>query len=616
LVVLIALAVRPAAAHIVTEAPWHPVAAAYRTAVFLINLKPVDWQLIEHQFTTATTGESPEARLAALDESHDSAYWPAIAMAIAAKDPEGLYATATRAVSASIRRHLEAAELALDRPGEARAALESAQDHYRAFADMVQEADPENFRILGLAWLELASSVGHEGVTSVGGIAADQTAFAAARRTIEDYLLENYEAESFTRQARFAPLPEQRVWTARHLQVGPWLPPGSDLNDQEPLPRLVLDFEQRGIDEADLFLVAFGDMLFDSPEIFGEPAKSLGVACSTCHNRSDVNQRFFIPGISSRPGTVDVDGSFFNARFNDHRADALDIPSLRGLRFTAPYGRDGRVASLRDFTRNVIVNEFGGPEPEPMHLDALVAYMQEFNFLPAPYLDRSGRLTAEASESAERGEVLFNRPFPGMGDQSCADCHQPNSHFTDNEAHDIGSAGAGAADGFAGAMDTPPLLGIVHTAPYFHDGRFSTLGEVVAWFDQTFDLGLDQAERADLESYLVAVGTGQDAYEAFDDANTPFRLMMDELNTFLSTLDTLIPAQDGANADLLIRTVATDLEADASSMSNRTARGQVLALAESLWQIRDLVAQRLWDEAWTVWRAYQDTVEATNAEFF
>jgi hypothetical protein len=91
---------------------------------------------------------------------------------------------------------------------------------------------------------------------------------------------------------------------------------------------------------------------------------------------------------------------------------------------------------------------------------------------------------------------------------------------------------------------------------------------------------------------------------------------MDELNTFLSTLDTLIPAQDGANADLLIRTVATDLEADASSMSNRTARGQVLALAESLWQIRDLVAQRLWDEAWTVWRAYQDTVEATNAEFF
>ena len=111
------------------------------------------------------------------------------------------------------------------------------------------------------------------------------------------------------------------------------------MNDQVPLPKLFLNFEEKGIDEADLPLIAYGDMLFDSPEIFGDPARSLGLTCSTCHNRSDINQAFFIPGISPQAGAVDVDGHFFNSLFNDRRDDALDIPSLRGIRFLGPYGR-------------------------------------------------------------------------------------------------------------------------------------------------------------------------------------------------------------------------------------------------------------------------------------
>ncbi len=53
----------------------------------------------------------------------------------------------------------------------------------------------------------------------------------------------------------------------------------------------------------------------------------------------------------------------------------VDTPSLRGVRLTAPYGRDGRIATLREFARHVIVNEFAGDEPAPRVLDALVAYM-------------------------------------------------------------------------------------------------------------------------------------------------------------------------------------------------------------------------------------------------
>ena len=59
---------------------------------------------------------------------------------------------------------------------------------------------------------------------------------------------------------------------------------------------LALNFEERGFEESDIPLVAYGDMLFDSPEIFGDPGRSLGITCSTCHNRSDINNSFFIPG--------------------------------------------------------------------------------------------------------------------------------------------------------------------------------------------------------------------------------------------------------------------------------------------------------------------------------
>jgi cytochrome c peroxidase len=599
-----------ASAHIATEAPWHPIAYAYRSGVFLINLQPTDWDLIERKYTTADDGRligRPAAdRIQELDREAGTAHWPAIEQALADQNAQALYAASTRAVSHAIRHHLAQAAARPDRPGEARRELDDAERLYRSFSDFIQDTDPDGYRGLGLAWLDLSSRIATANVVHVATQPGNDPALAAARATIEDYLRANYEPEEFAPRRSFAPVPEQRFRAEPELRITPWLPPGSDLNDQDPLPRLVLNFEEQGIDERDLFLVAFGDMLFDSPEIFGEPARSLGLACSTCHNRSDINQRLFIPGITPKPGVIDVDGAFFNGRFNDHRPDAIDIPSLRGIRFTAPYGRDGRFASLRDFTRNVIVNEFGGEEPDPLALDALVAYMLEFDFLPAPYLDQGGTLNAQASPAARRGEALFNRPFAQMAGRSCASCHIPDSFFADGRAHNIGSGGESYAGALDGAYDTPTLLGIVHTAPYFHDGALERLEAVVAWFDDRFELGLSDQERADLTAYLEAVGTGEDPYERFDAENTPFRLMADELSTFLSTLNTLIPARDRASADLLLRTVASDLAADASAMTNRAAIERVHEMVAHLQELRAAVNTEGWAEAEALWLAYQD----------
>jgi cytochrome c peroxidase len=54
---------------------------------------------------------------------------------------------------------------------------------------------------------------------------------------------------------------------------------------------------------------------------------------------------------------------------------------------------------------------------------------------------------------------------------------------------------------------TAPLKGLfTHTkGGFYHDGRFATLGDVIAHYQSTFSLGLSAAEKADLEQYLKSL---------------------------------------------------------------------------------------------------------------
>ena len=593
------------------EAPWLPDAAAYRLTLFLGNLEPIPWDQVGAAWSEPYhNSEFSIGALEWLGANSDLSAEPVLD-AIARRDRQALFEAVTQTIVRRIEEELDHTVAAGD-PATAQQAVQTARELYRAFADGVAAADPVAARQIGRAWLELTNSTGSAGVLGAGATPADRDTMIAARTTISSYLGENYTPKDFAQRRTLTPLPETAILSGRSIDMPPSLPPGADIFDQDPLPLLVLNFEEQGIDETDLPLIAYGDMLFDSAQIFGDPARDLGIACSTCHNRSDINQRFFIPGASHQPGAIDVDGAFFNPIFNDRRADPIDIPSLRGLRFTGPYGRDGRFASLRDFTRNVIVNEFGGAEPTPFMLDALVAYMQEFDFLPNAMLTADGRLTEAAPAEAVRGEAIFNRPFEGLGGRSCASCHAPGANFLDRQAHDIGSVAPAYSGSRAGALDTPTLLGTAYTAPYFHDGSLPTLASVVDWFDATKSLGLTENDRADLTAYLETVGAADEPYEAFDTESTPFRLAFAELTTFASTLDTLLPRQDAEHILLLVDTVATDLSADASTMSNLSARPEVYALAERLNQVGAAVRELDWDTAAASWSSFK--AEAATLE--
>ena len=320
------------------------------------------------------------------------------------------------------------------------------------------------------------------------------------------------------------------------------LPEGTEL-DEDALarPREIFKSEAHGKP----YRVNLGDLAFSSPTLLGGAARRAGISCSTCHVNGASNARLFVPGMSSHPGNFDTTGAFFNPPSDDHRLDPLTIPSLRGARLLAPYGHDGRFASLRDFVRNVVVNEFAGAEPSPAILDAIVAYIEDIEFLPNPRIRRDGQLARGASAAARRGAVLFARPFPHDPGMSCASCHLPANAFVDHSRHDVGSGGS---------FKTPTLLNANFNAPYFHDGRFESYAEVVSYFDREFGLGLGAADRQDLVAYLNAVGDGERGEEP-----DSIEAWMKEIGDFASVLATAIPARDDAVVKLTVETVGTEL---------------------------------------------------------
>jgi cytochrome c peroxidase len=322
------------------------------------------------------------------------------------------------------------------------------------------------------------------------------------------------------------------------------LPTGTELNE-DGLDRPRELFKSEANNGVKSYLVNLGDLAFSAPTLLGGPARKAGMSCATCHVNGASNAKLYVPGMSTKPGNFDTTGPLFNPKADDGTLNPVTVPSLRGARYLAPYGHDGRMGSLRDFIHNVIVNEFAGPEPSPAILDAMVAYIQDIDFLPNPSLGPGGRLTAKSSEAERRGEVLFNKPFPHDASLSCAACHIPSAAFVDHRQHDVGSGGL---------YKTKTLLNADFNAPYFHDGRYDTYDQVVDHFDRVFDLGLSPANRTDLVAYLTAIGDGERAYE-----KDGIGAALKEINDFASVLQIAIPAHDQPVISLAVDTVGGEL---------------------------------------------------------
>lgn len=106
---------------------------------------------------------------------------------------------------------------------------------------------------------------------------------------------------------------------------------------------------------------------------------------------------------------------------------------------------------------------------------------------------------------ARRGRELFN------GKAKCSSCHVPplftepgyNMHLPEA----IGIDDFQAQRSPDGRYRTAPLRGLwTHgKGGYYHDGRFATLADVIAHYDNFLGLSLNTMERAELEQYLKSL---------------------------------------------------------------------------------------------------------------
>src|SRR6185436_7284957 len=87
--------------------------------------------------------------------------------------------------------------------------------------------------------------------------------------------------------------------------------------------------------------------------------------------------------------------------------------------------------------------------------------------------------------------------------QGCATCHEGGGG-TDQAAHDVKS---GDIDEASLKFDTPSLRYVGVTAPYFHDGRYSTLDELLVASDGKMGhtAGLSTDDRRALSAYLESL---------------------------------------------------------------------------------------------------------------
>lgn len=311
------------------------------------------------------------------------------------------------------------------------------------------------------------------------------------------------------------------------------LPPGTSpypLEIPARFPRVELPPDNPPTQEG----VALGRALFFDPAL----SRDRSVSCASCH---DPGAAFADPG---KKFSFGIDG----------RSSVRNSMPLFNLAWHGRMFWDGRAASLRE----QVLHPIEDPREMGHDLDALVDELgpQYGEAFAATFgdggvtADRLARaleqflLTLVSSDSrfdrAVRGEVglsarekrgfeLFvteNDPARNLRGADCFHCHG-GSLFTNHDFHNNGLTDSFEADGLGlaavtgnesdtGKFKTPSLRNVALTPPYMHDGRFATLEEVVAHYNDgvhpspTLDpnlakhdgLGLSDREQADLVAFL------------------------------------------------------------------------------------------------------------------
>jgi DNA-binding beta-propeller fold protein YncE len=184
--------------------------------------------------------------------------------------------------------------------------------------------------------------------------------------------------------------------------------------------------------------------------IFFDAKRSLDqwYSCHSCH---------YLGGTNAVSMDTMNDGSAYTFK---------TVLPLYEINKTGPWTWHGWQKGLGDAMKHSLRTTMIGPKPSQEDADAVAEYLSNLRSPPNPYRGPEGEL----NEDARRGKAIFEGRKG-----ACIDCHRGET-YCNEEIHDFGLGATG--DAYKG-YNTPSLLGVFRKVELLHDGRASTLLEVL-----------------------------------------------------------------------------------------------------------------------------------------
>ena len=250
------------------------------------------------------------------------------------------------------------------------------------------------------------------------------------------------------------------------------------------------------VDAVDADELEFGILSFEqetSPALIDDPsgflASDIAIGRSLFHTATNdnISARNTISCAACHPDGL-ADGQTWGFDFGPRNTPQL----TGGIRSTAPFHWAGDVSDVYHLNTITVQGLMGGSGLSNDQMDKIFTFIDE---LALARVEQNS--SATLSESAERGRIIFESE-----ESECTTCHS-GELGTDNNNWDIGSR---VSERERDNFQTPPLLGLVRSAPYMHDGSAETLDDLVEIWVRSDRMGkgshLSESERADLVAYL------------------------------------------------------------------------------------------------------------------
>jgi cytochrome c peroxidase len=261
--------------------------------------------------------------------------------------------------------------------------------------------------------------------------------------------------------------------------------------------------------------IDLGSKLFHDPIL----SKDNSISCATCHvpSNSFVDGKAKAIGINGLVGKRNTPTLFnltsFDSFMWDGRAKTLEVQALLPIaskeEMALPISEAvTKVKAKYDSDFQAVY----GASPSALNLGSALAAFQRTLKAPETRFD-----LGTLDDQEKFGEGLF------FGKARCASCHQGQA-FTDNRFHNLGfldSTDQGQREVTKRLSDamkfrTPGLRAVGQTSPYFHDGRFNTLEEVLDFYNKGGDdpskrspemhpLGLNEEELLAIKAFLMTL---------------------------------------------------------------------------------------------------------------